>query len=92
MSQDGNQDELDRYQRIIDGGWWWCVLWRGVVCLGVPGSVLLYLVRALNGISADPVSGLLHTFPLGLTAGFIYGLALWGFAQLQILKAKREKD
>ncbi len=92
MSQDDNQDELTRYQLIIDQGWWRCVLWRGMVCLGVPGSLLLYLVRALNGISPDLVSGIFHTFPLGLTAGFVYGLALWGFAQLQILKAKREKD
>ncbi|MDR3429542.1 MULTISPECIES: hypothetical protein [Silvimonas] len=87
-----NQDELARYQAVVSGGWWRCVLWRGVVCWGVPTSALLYLVRTLNGISKDPISGLLHTFPLGLTAGFVYGLALWGFAQLQILKAKREKD
>ncbi|GAB7127178.1 hypothetical protein [Amantichitinum ursilacus] len=85
-------DELTRWQRVIDGGWWRCVLWNGVVCWGVPLTVLLSAVRTLTGISGSIISELLRTFPFGLAAGFVYGLALWGYAQLQIVKARHKKD
>lgn len=87
-----NEKDMARWQAVLKGGWWRCVLWRGCVCWGLPLTLMLSAVRTLTGISENIISEAFRTLPFGLVAGFIYGLALWGYAQLQIIKARHEKD
>ena len=85
-------DDNARWQRVIAGGFWRCLLLRGAIGWGLP-FCLLY--GALPIMLNDPGSywqHVLSAWPLGLGAGLVYGLGFWGYAQLQVVRSRHKKE
>ncbi|WP_084091497.1 hypothetical protein [Andreprevotia lacus] len=84
--------DQERWQRVVTGGFWRCLLLRGLLFWGLP-FCLLY--GALPVVLNDPGpywQHVLSAWPLGLVAGLLYGLGFWGYAQLQVVRARQRKE
>ncbi|WP_035054453.1 hypothetical protein [Andreprevotia chitinilytica] len=85
-------DELERWQRIINGGFVRCLLVRGLLGWSLPFCLLFGAVRTMLN---DPGPYWRHAvagWPLAIGAGLIYGLGLWGFAKLQLTRARQTQE
>ncbi|KAF0812278.1 hypothetical protein IGB42_03268 [Andreprevotia sp. IGB-42] len=85
-------DELERWQRIGRAGFWRCLLVRGALGWGLPFCLLYGAVPVMLNDPGPYWQHVLAGWPLGLAAGLFYGLGLWGYAQLQLVRARHTKE
>ncbi|GAA5786950.1 hypothetical protein GCM10007860_27030 [Chitiniphilus shinanonensis] len=85
-------DDAERWARVRAKGWRHAFFWRGTVVWGVSFAVLFSAVESMTGRAPDYFLAVLDNLPFGFVAGTVYGMALWGYAQLQYVKQKHAKE